>query len=113
MAVFDPAQGATINDIWHEDGWYVATREQGAHAQAYDALVLALPAREAADLLEPLLPATATRVFTGAPSPELCIWISAVRVGLCGGWLCGGKEWDAVLSGRAVAARLLNDLAMA
>lgn len=112
VTMFDPAQGATIADIWHDEGWRLASREKGAHEQCFDALVLALPARQSAELLEPLLPMTAMRAFTMMPSREHCIWISAVRVGLCGEWLCGGLEVDAALSGRALAARLLSELAV-
>jgi predicted NAD/FAD-dependent oxidoreductase len=111
VVVFDPAQGATIADIWHDEGWRLASREQGAHGQRFDALVLALPARQSAELLEPLLPMTAMRAFTMMPSREHCMWIPAVRVGLCGEWLCGGPDVDAALSGRALAARLLSEFA--
>lgn len=109
VTVFDPAHGTTIADIWHDDGWKLASREQGAHPQRFDALLLALPAHHAADLLEPLLPMTAMRAFTKASSREHCIWIPAVQVGLCGDWLCGGPEKDGARSGHALAARLLGE----
>lgn len=110
VTVFDPDLGTTIADIWHDEAWKLASREKGAHAQRFDALLLALPAHHAADLLEPLLPMTAMRAFTKAPSREHCIWIPAVQVGLCGEWLCGGPEKDGAVSGRALAARLLREL---
>lgn len=109
VAVFDPDQGTTVSDIWHDEGWRLASREKGRHAERFDVLVLALPARQAAELLEPLLPMTAMRAFTMAPSSDHCIWIPAVQVGLCGDWLYGGREGDASLSGRALAARLLGE----
>lgn len=109
VAMFDPAQGATISDFWYDQRWRLVSREKGAHAERYDALVLALPASESAALLEPLLPMTAMRAFTMAPSADHCIWIPAVQVGLCGDWLCGDGEKDASLSGRALAARLLGE----
>lgn len=112
VTMFDPAEGMTISDIWHDQGWRLASREKGAHAQRFDALVLALPARQSAELLEPLLPMTAMRAFTMMPSREHCIWIPAVQVGLCGDWLCGVAA-DGALSGRALAARLLSEFATA
>lgn len=102
----------TIFDIWHDDGWRVASLEHGAHHQRFDALVLAMPALKAAELLEPLLPMTALRASSMAPRPAQCIWVPAVQIGLCGGWLCGGQDGDAWLSGRALAARLLDQLGM-
>lgn len=110
VVLFDPAQGTTVLDIWHDEGWRLASREKGAHRERFDALVLALPAQLAADLLEPLLPMTAMRAFTRTPSPEHCIWIPAVQVGLCGDWLCGAQK-DGALSGRALAARLMKEFA--
>jgi predicted NAD/FAD-dependent oxidoreductase len=111
VVVFDPAHGTTISDIWHDDGWHLASREAGRHAEQYDVLVLALPAQQAAALLQPLLPMTALRAFTKAPSPEQYIWIPAVKVGLCGDWLSGEQQGDGELSGRALAARLLRERA--
>ncbi|SDG77914.1 MULTISPECIES: hypothetical protein [unclassified Duganella] len=111
VSMFDPAQGATILDIWHDEGWRLASREQGTSTGRHDALVLALPAMKAVELLEPLLPMTAMRAFTMAPSRDNCLWLPAVHVGLCGDWLCSGKVRDGALSGRALAARLLHDRA--
>ncbi|NYE60312.1 putative NAD/FAD-dependent oxidoreductase [Duganella sp. 1224] len=104
-------QRMTICDIWHEDGWRVASLETGAHDEDFDALVLALPAKQASALLVPLLPATAMQVAAMAPSAEQCMWLPAVQVGVCGDWLCGGNEGDAWLSGRALAARILSQRA--
>lgn len=118
VTLFDAA--TTVCDIWHEGherhqgherGWRIASLEAGAHAGEFDALVLALPAPQAAALLAPLLPATAIEVAAMLPSRDQCIWLSAVQVGLCGDWLCGGQEGDAWLSGRALAARMLSQQA--
>ena len=52
--------GVTIVDMRHEGGrWRLHSKEQGLHAEGYEALVLAVPAPQAAALLEPLLPLTA------------------------------------------------------
>ncbi|MRW84598.1 NAD(P)-binding protein [Pseudoduganella sp. FT26W] len=122
VTVFDPAraqiesrgvsirQGATVCDIWHEEGWRLASMEEGAYDVDYDVLVLALPAPQSAALLESLLPATAQQVASMAPAKEQCIWVPAVRVGLCGDWLSGGAAGDAWLSGRALAGHLLATL---
>jgi predicted NAD/FAD-dependent oxidoreductase len=49
-----------IRDMQHDDaGWRLRSDELGLHADHYDALVLAVPAPQAAVLLEPLLPLTA------------------------------------------------------
>jgi predicted NAD/FAD-dependent oxidoreductase len=110
-AGLDIRQGMTICDIWHEDGWRVASLEAGAHMQDYDALVLALSAPRAASLLAPLLPATALEVTTAGPLEEGCIWLPAVQVGVCGEWLHGAPEGGAWLSGRALAARMISQRA--
>ncbi|MYN25336.1 NAD(P)-binding protein [Duganella levis] len=112
VTLFDAA--TTVCDIWHEGhegGWRIASLEAGAHAGDFDALVLALPAPQAAALLAPLLPATAMEVAAMLPSSDQCIWLPAVQLGLCGDWLCGGQEGDAWLSGRALAARMLSQRA--
>jgi predicted NAD/FAD-dependent oxidoreductase len=105
-AGLDIRQGKTVCDIWHEDGWRVASLEAGAHAYDYDILILALPGPYAAALLAPLLPATAMEVAAMERKDEGCIWLPAVRAGVCGDWLHGGQEGDAWLSGRALAARV-------
>lgn len=52
--------GVTIDDMQHEaEGWRLHSKEQGQHAEHFDALILAVPAPQAAVLLEPLLPLTA------------------------------------------------------
>jgi len=198
--------GVTIGNMQHEvEGWRLHSKEQGLHAEHYDALVLAVPAPQAAALLEPLLPLTAmqsnavamlpswtlmlrfaqpykpgydaafindgplrwiardsskpgragsevwvlqasaewsaahieddeTRVTAllldafarlggprpeavtahrwryaraGTPSSREAVWLPAVRVGLCGDWLGGGRVEDAWLSGLALAAKVL------
>jgi predicted NAD/FAD-dependent oxidoreductase len=112
VTLFDAT--TTVCDIWHEGAegsWRIASLEAGAHAGDFDALVLALPAPQAAALLAPLLPATAMEVSAMLPSRDQCIWLPAVQVGLCGDWLCGGQEGDAWLSGRALAARMLSQWA--
>jgi renalase len=49
-----------IRDIQHDAaGWRLHSDELGLHTEHYDALVLAVPAPQAAVLLEPLLPLTA------------------------------------------------------
>lgn len=101
-------QGMTICDIWHEGGWRLASLETGALGEMFDALMLALPAAQASALLAPLLPATAMQVASMEPSADHCIWLPAVQVGVCGGWLRGDHEGDAWLSGRALAARMLS-----
>ena len=46
--------GVTIDDMRHEaEGWRLHSKEQGLHAERYDALVLAVPAPQAAVLLDP------------------------------------------------------------
>lgn len=102
-------QSMTVCDIWHEDGWRLASMEAGAHMEDYDALVLALPAPQAAALLAPLLPATALEVAAMQSSEDRCIWLPSVQIGVCGEWLCGSKEGDAWLSGRALTARILSE----
>jgi predicted NAD/FAD-dependent oxidoreductase len=104
-------QSMTICDIWHDEGWRLASLETGTLGEEFDALVLALPAANAAALLAPLLPSTATQVAAMEPSDDQCIWLPAVQVGLCGGWLRGDHEGDAWLSGRALAARMLSQRA--
>lgn len=198
--------GVTIDDIHHEaEGWRLHSREWGLHVEHYDALVLAVPAPQAAVLLEPLLPLTAMQsnavamraswtlmlrfaqphtpgydaafindgplrwiardsskpgragsevwvlqasadwsaahieddeaavtallldafAKLGGPAPEgvtahrwryakagaassrQAVWLPAVRVGLCGDWLGGGRVEDAWLSGLALAAKVL------
>jgi predicted NAD/FAD-dependent oxidoreductase len=198
--------GFTIENIHHVAvGWRLLSKELGAHAGRYDALVLAVPAPQAAGLLEPLLPLTAMQASAvpmlpswtlmlrfgrphtpgydaafindgplrwiardsskpgragsevwvlqagaewsaahieddetavtallldafaelGGPRPEAvtahrwryakagaassrqAVWLPAVRVGLCGDWLGGGRVEDAWLSGQALAAKLL------
>jgi predicted NAD/FAD-dependent oxidoreductase len=101
-------QSMTISDIWHEGGWRLASLESGTLGEAFDVLVLALPAAHAAALLAPLLPATAMQVAAMASSADQCIWQPAVQVGVCGGWLRGDQEGDAWLSGRALAALMLS-----
>ncbi|MYM75390.1 NAD(P)-binding protein [Duganella sp. FT134W] len=101
-------QSMTICDIWHEEGWRLASLESGTLGEVFDALVLALPAAQASALLAPLLPATAMQVASMEPSADHCIWLPAVQVGVCGGWLRGDHEGDAWLSGRALAARMLR-----
>ena len=39
------------------------------------------------------------------------VWLPAVRVGMCGDWLAGGRVEDAWLSGRALAAQVLTSMA--
>lgn len=52
--------GVTINDMRHDpSGWRLFSKEQGELDGRYDAVVLAIPAPQAAALLEPLLPLTA------------------------------------------------------
>ena len=41
------------------------------------------------------------------------VWLPAVRVGVCGDWLAGGRVEDAWLSGRALAAQVLTSMACA
>ena len=41
------------------------------------------------------------------------IWLPAVRVGVCGDWLAGGRVEDAWLSGRTLAAQVLASMACA
>lgn len=41
------------------------------------------------------------------------VWLPAVRVGVCGDWLGGGRVEDAWLSGRALAAQVLTSMACA
>src|SRR5450830_984699 len=101
-------QNMTVCDIWHEQGWRVASLEAGAHVDDYDALVLALSAPHVAALLAPLLPTTAMEVAAMERSEQRCIWLPAVQVGVCGDWLYGEQEGSAWLSGRALAARLLS-----
>ncbi len=110
-AGLDIHQGKTICDIWHEDGWRVASLEKGPHNQDYDALVLALPAPYASALLAPLLPATAMEVAAREQSEDGCLLLPAVQAGVCGDWLYGGQEGAAWLSGRALAARILSQRA--
>jgi predicted NAD/FAD-dependent oxidoreductase len=99
--------GVSVFDIWHDQGWRLASLEAGVCADDYDVLVLALPAAEAAALLSPLLPATALQVAAMLQAEEKCIWLPAVQLGLCGDWMCGGGQGDGWLSGHALAARLL------
>ena len=52
---------------------------------------------------------TAHRWRYAQPQPALdhgCIWDAAIKLGLCGDWLNGGKVEGAWLSGRALAMRL-------
>lgn len=39
------------------------------------------------------------------------VWLPAVRLGMCGDWLAGGRVEDAWLSGRALAAQVLTSMA--
>jgi predicted NAD/FAD-dependent oxidoreductase len=41
------------------------------------------------------------------PALNQAVWLPAVRVGLCGDWLGGGRVEDAWLSGRALAAQAI------
>jgi predicted NAD/FAD-dependent oxidoreductase len=43
-------------------------------------------------------------------SRQRAIWLPAVRVGLCGDWLSGGRVEDAWLSGRSLAANVMASL---
>lgn len=62
--------GVTITDMRHEeDGWRLHSKEEGLHPGCYDALVLAVPAPQAAVLLEPLLPLTAMQSNAVAMEP--------------------------------------------
>ena len=38
---------------------------------------------------------------------DSAVWLPAVRVGLCGDWLQGGRVEDAWLSGRALAMSVM------
>ena len=63
--------GVTIDHLDHEgEGWRLHSKEQGLHAERYDALVLAVPAPQAAVLLEPLLPLTAMQCNAVAMLPS-------------------------------------------
>jgi renalase len=63
--------GVTIDDMRHEaDGWRLHSKEHGLHVERYDALVLAVPAPQAAVLLEPLLPLTAMQANAVAMLPN-------------------------------------------
>lgn len=50
---------------------------------------------------------------SAAQSRQRAVWLPAVRVGLCGDWLSGGRVEDAWLSGRALAANVLASLPLA
>ncbi|MET0266269.1 MAG: hypothetical protein ABW202_11690 [Duganella sp.] len=107
--------GHTISEMYHEPGhggWRLHSVEHGAHKEGFDALLLALPAAQAATLLEPLLPWTAIQCSTAALGADgarvqPAVWLPAVRVGVCGDWLAGGRLEGAWLSGRALAAQVL------
>jgi len=45
------------------------------------------------------------------PAFNQAVWLPAVRVGLCGDWLAGGRVEDAWLSGRALAAQVIVSMA--
>ncbi|SEN87776.1 hypothetical protein SAMN05428959_103560 [Duganella sp. CF517] len=63
--------GVTIDDMRHEaEGWRLRSKELGLHAERYDAVVLAVPAPQAAVLLEPLLPLTAMQSNAVAMLPS-------------------------------------------
>lgn len=105
--------GHTISEMHHgHGGWRLHSVEHGVHQGCFDALLLALPAAQAATLLEPLLPWTAIRCSAAALGADgnrtrQAVWLPAVRVGVCGDWLAGGRLEDAWLSGRALAAQVL------
>ena len=40
--------------------------------------------------------------------PQACAWRAELRIGLCGDWLNGGDVQGAWLSGRALAAQILQ-----
>jgi predicted NAD/FAD-dependent oxidoreductase len=60
----------TICDMRHDEaGWRLHSKEHGLQPEHYDALVLAVPAPQAAALLEPLLPMTALQAASVAMEP--------------------------------------------
>ena len=67
----------TIKDIWHDgQGWRLHSAELGLNPEHFDALLLAIPAPQAAILLEPLLPLTAMQA--GAVGMQAC-WTLMMR----------------------------------
>jgi len=71
--------GHTVVDLQHDRArWRLATREHGLLAQQFDAVVLALPAPQAATLLQPLLPLTALQA---AAAPMQPCWTVMARYG--------------------------------
>jgi len=68
----------TICHIRHDaGGWRVQSEEQGLHDEYYDALLLAVPAPQAAALLEPLLPLTALQAASVVMQP---CWTAMLRL---------------------------------
>jgi predicted NAD/FAD-dependent oxidoreductase len=71
--------GHTVVDMQHDHaGWRLHTREHGVLEARFDAVVLALPAAQAAVLLQPLLPLTALEAAAQAMLP---CWTLMVRYG--------------------------------
>lgn len=46
--------------------------------------------------------------FVVRPAPGPCYWDPAIQLGMCGDWLAGPRIESAVLSGRALSAKLNN-----
>jgi len=68
----------TICDMRHDEtGWRLRSEEQGEYPERYDALLLALPAPQAARLLEPLLPLTALQATSVVMKP---CWTAMLRL---------------------------------
>lgn len=71
--------GHTVVDMQHDHaGWRLHTGEHGVLEARFDAVVLALPAAQAAVLLQPLLPLTALQAAAQAMLP---CWTLMVRYG--------------------------------
>jgi renalase len=76
--------------------WRLSCSERGSLPDRYDAVLLAIPAPQAAALVRSPAPALAVG----------CEWDAEFGLGLCGDWLTGGKVENAWHSGRQLAHRV-------